>query len=584
MIAPQTYASTNATPVTTEALESAIKENPSDYYKWEEYVRRIEAEGDKQKLKSVYDQLLIEFPLMYGYWKKYADAVNDTTGNIDSVIEIYERGVQAVLYSVDLWVHYCVYVAEKSNDLTQIRNVFERAISRVGYDYLAAPLWDQYINFEISQDEYKNVSQIYSRLIRVPLPDHARYFTQYQQHMAGKSITDLATPEELEKLRQISPSETSQLQTFMSWKEQEYRTANEELERITPFEKAIERPYFHVQPLDEKQLENWRRYLESEEVREDITYERMRGLYEKCLVACCMYMEFWKRYLRYLEKTKHFNEARAMLIQLTNVYRKRIPESYLIRAAFEEQNGDTAQARSIYKELLDGFGKNHLESALEYIYFERRQLSRNSESLAQIYDLFDSLREGLDLKSKVYLDIQRASFAFGLLNDVERARTILKNAVSSEPGIALSWLGLIEFEAKQASVNYRTALEPLFDRVINEKELAKEDKVKVLERLYEYSSRFGDSVQHTRAIGNAIIDLKYAADAKGTKRKAEDGVDDRSVKVPRTTSPNTTATDYATQQAQQAWYAQYGANYANYYTQTMGDGVATQYASYYGQQ
>ena len=58
---------------------------------------------------------------MYGYWKKYAELVRALENNLGSVIAVYEKGVNAVLYSVDLWASYCIYVAENSNDLTQIR-------------------------------------------------------------------------------------------------------------------------------------------------------------------------------------------------------------------------------------------------------------------------------------------------------------------------------------------------------------------------------------------------------------------------------------------------------------------------------
>lgn len=60
------------------------------------------------KIRKVYDAFLAEFPLCYGYWKKYADH-EATLGSIDKVVEVYERAVQGVTYSVDIWLHYCIF-------------------------------------------------------------------------------------------------------------------------------------------------------------------------------------------------------------------------------------------------------------------------------------------------------------------------------------------------------------------------------------------------------------------------------------------------------------------------------------------
>ncbi len=59
----------------------------------------------------------------------------------------------------------------------------------------------------------------------------------------------------------------------------------------------IKRPYFHVKPLDLKQLNNWREYLDFELEVGD--HERIVVLFERCLIACAHYEEFWCRYARY---------------------------------------------------------------------------------------------------------------------------------------------------------------------------------------------------------------------------------------------------------------------------------------------
>ena len=53
----------------------------------------------------------------------------------------------------------------------------------------------------------------------------------------------------------------------------------------------IRRPYFHVKPLEKGQLRNWREYLDFE--MEHGSHERIVILFERCLIACALYEEFW---------------------------------------------------------------------------------------------------------------------------------------------------------------------------------------------------------------------------------------------------------------------------------------------------
>ena len=54
------------------------------------------------------DAFLAEFPLCFGYWKKYAEA-EARHGQLERAGHVYERGVAAVPYSVDMWAHYCTH-------------------------------------------------------------------------------------------------------------------------------------------------------------------------------------------------------------------------------------------------------------------------------------------------------------------------------------------------------------------------------------------------------------------------------------------------------------------------------------------
>lgn len=53
----------------------------------------------------------------------------------------------------------------------------------------------------------------------------------------------------------------------------------------------LRRPYFHAKPLDRAQLEAWDAYLDWE--MKCSSEEKTQALFERCLVACCLYDEFW---------------------------------------------------------------------------------------------------------------------------------------------------------------------------------------------------------------------------------------------------------------------------------------------------
>jgi pre-mRNA-processing factor 39 len=71
-------------------------------------------------IRKVYDAFLVEFPSCYGYWNKYADH-EARLGFMDKVAEVYERAVLGVTYSVDIWLHYCIFAISMYEDPETIR-------------------------------------------------------------------------------------------------------------------------------------------------------------------------------------------------------------------------------------------------------------------------------------------------------------------------------------------------------------------------------------------------------------------------------------------------------------------------------
>ena len=76
-------------------------------------------------------------------------------------------------------------------------------------------------------------------------------------------------------------------------------TANEEeVNKRVAYEDMIKRPYFHTKPLEKAQLKNWLSYLDFEISQNDL--RRIIVLFERCLLACCLYEEFWIKVRLYI--------------------------------------------------------------------------------------------------------------------------------------------------------------------------------------------------------------------------------------------------------------------------------------------
>lgn len=69
-------------------------------------------------------------------------------------------------------------------------------------------------------------------------------------------------------------TEAEELEKYIAIREEMYKKAKEFDSKIIGFETAIRRPYFHVRPLDDVELENWHNYLDFIERGDDFNKVR----------------------------------------------------------------------------------------------------------------------------------------------------------------------------------------------------------------------------------------------------------------------------------------------------------------------
>ncbi|KAK9370884.1 hypothetical protein V1509DRAFT_615089 [Lipomyces kononenkoae] len=382
-------------------LHSLLEQDTDNFENWESLIGATEAlDGGigrssspetVEQIRILFDAFLRKFPLLFGYWKRYADIEFSVAGS-DASEAIYRRAVASIPNSVDLWTGYCSFKMDTCPDVDEVRELFDTATEFTGIDFLSHTLWDKYIEFEERLERPDMVMQVLDRVTRIPMHQYARYFERYTHLSASRPVEELTSQEEFDQVRTALSEELGQKGEKMLPAEIDrelririqklhvtrFTEVQQETMRRWPFEAEIKRPYFHVKPLDETEMVNWRRYLDFEEIEGD--FRRVQFLYEKCLVATALYDEFWFRYVRWLsaQDGDHREDVR-------NVYRRGSgifapigrPAFRLAYAYFEEAEGDHDLARNVFESILSELPGN-IETIIAKANFERRVAGADS--------------------------------------------------------------------------------------------------------------------------------------------------------------------------------------------------------------
>ncbi|KAK9153237.1 hypothetical protein Sjap_000717 [Stephania japonica] len=438
-------------------------------HRWSCYLRR----DDIKKICLVYGSFLSEFPLCYGYWKKYANHKARLTSS-DKVIEVYEQAIQSAPYCVDLWVDYCSFVMSLFEELSDVRRVFERGISYVGKDYRCHLLWDKYIEFEYSQKQWTCLAHIYIRTLEFPSRMLHRYFdsvkklavlleeeielhsstTELQSDIVTNNDISVNLPcgdEEISMVIRdlldtaIGSSRSKVLQRYLSTANRLYVKSCLIDARICDFENRIRRPYFHGKPLDNFQLENWHEYLDFIEIQEN--FDWIVKLYERCLIPCANYPEFWMRYVELMENMGGREIASFALDRATKVFLKfvtfifdalsfelsqRVPEIHLFCARVKEKIGDALGAHAAFWLCDTDRDSEFIENVKREANMQNRM--GNSEAALEIYEkAISKAKEKDKLENLATLYVEFSQFKHMITGSLDSARDVLHKGIEHLP-------------------------------------------------------------------------------------------------------------------------------------------------------
>ncbi|KAK7078290.1 PRP39 pre-mRNA processing factor 39 [Halocaridina rubra] len=441
-----------------DKLWKNVNDNPNDFQAWTLLLQHIDQVSDLDSGREGYDGFFARYPYCYGYWKKYAD-LERRKGTKETTLKVFNRVWKPSGLVVDLWLHYMEYiVSQYPDDELYVRQEFERTIETCGLEFKSDKLWESYINWESAGKRWKNVTQLYERLLATPTSKYMQHWQKFQEHvkkhMPSEIVgvdeflslrrailielnrSDSETPDEAPPGVEAAPGdeqvgtnvdeETKALQkSIITARQKIHETNVTEVKALWSYEEAIKRPYFHVKPLEKSQLNAWRNYIEYEtkQGRE----ARIKVLYERCLIACALYEEFWMRYIRYLEEVGAAEgEIKAIYSRACEIHLRDKFRPHLSWAAFEEEKNNPDRALEILQEVQERI-LGSLEAWMQAAGVERRR--GNLTAAKEIYNsCLTQCQEREDKEAHSHVSLKYARFLSMFDDDKNRALEILHEA------------------------------------------------------------------------------------------------------------------------------------------------------------
>ncbi|XP_067619258.1 pre-mRNA-processing factor 39 [Eurosta solidaginis] len=592
----------------------AVKDDPADFTGWTYLLQYVDNESDAEAAREAYDAFLSHYPYCYGYWRKYAD-YEKRKGIKANCNAVFERGLEAIPLSVDLWIHYLAHVkSNHADDESYIRTQFERAVDACGLEFRSDKLWDAYIKWESESKHFHNVVKIYDRLLAIPTQGYSGHFDNFQDLINQHSVGSTITAEELRKVRaeirdnnaaRASSSRTKSRRSGSKdkEKEREHRSGSKDKEKerehrdekkddesgskspnakdaaesttdeqqqqandepievdhetdaatnekpidladvsnlsedeeaaikdkvisirrklhkqtvaaVTArwtFEEGIKRPYFHVKPLERCQLKNWKDYLDFEIEKGDRT--RILVLFERCLIACALYDEFWLKMIRYLETQLDQPDIPTIT---SEVYRRACeihhpdkPSLHLMWAAFEECQDNFDRAAAVL-ENLEKKCPNLLQVAYRRINVERRRGDMNK--CRELYEHYINAAKNKTIAGS--LAIKYARFLNKICNDLDGGLRVLRQALDKDMANTRVALQMIDLVLQRSRVDEDEVV-LIMDRFMARENMDPEQKVLFAQRKVEFLEDFGSTAKGLQDAQRALqLALNKASEAK----------------------------------------------------------------------
>lgn len=365
---------------------------------------------------------------------------------------------------------------------------------------MAHPFWDKYIEYEERQEAQDRVFALHTRVARIPLHQYARYYERLRGLADSRPLNELASPEALARFRAELEQDAvarPELEVERDIRKRIDGTYYEifsitqaEVTKRWTYESEIKRPYFHVTELDHSQLSNWRKYLDFEEAEGDFT--RIMCLYERCLVTCALYEEFWLRYARWMSaQTNKDEEVRIIFMRAATMF---VPVSRtairLQWAYFEESCGRVDSALAIHEATLMKI-PDCIEVIISWANLQRRQ--NGVEAAIQVYkDHIDA--PTVDLFTKAALVADWGYLLWKAKGSSTEARAVFLKNVQWYADSRIFWERWYQFELEQpmTDAEHGERVKHVYEELRNKSRLSAATKRQLGQTYLNYLVQRGD--------------------------------------------------------------------------------------------
>lgn len=258
---------------------------------------------DFADLSELYKEFLVEFPFAAAQWNDYAQ-LSARKGDTRETLSRYTRGTSLNRRSMQLWECYCSWVQDSfgESNAELVRKTYDSALAQVGLDFFSGRIWQQYIKFEIQQDQPAKANSLFWRLVTIALQDLKDFVLRYHNFL--EPVTEehrLVDYVKALKLPDAIPRGVDALKAFLN---QHYRsTSNKaiaEAQQRAKFEEVLPQTEFSGAPCSPKDEELWMGYIRLERGLNPQNLVRVLFTLEKSLTYCCTSKKLWREYVNYL--------------------------------------------------------------------------------------------------------------------------------------------------------------------------------------------------------------------------------------------------------------------------------------------
>ncbi|KAL6646426.1 hypothetical protein ACP70R_018034 [Stipagrostis hirtigluma subsp. patula] len=479
-----------------DAFKSRIRllcdTNKGDFDAWVSLINSVEATSadDIDVISLVYHGFLLQFPLCHGYWIKYA-AHKARLCTYGDVVEVYEQAIQAIPHSVDLWLlferalslvgkdYLCYHLWDKYIEFENSQKQLIQ-LATVYINTLKFPSKKLQHYYERNASMLNLVTVVLVRPRSLHFEDRSRYLTcpeatyKTSGRIVERSDQAISTKKGFRKLVTLLEQEVTHcgaerssesihtsdmmdaeaseldisskiaglfdqkdeylrpeaLKQYLFSGERLYQRSSKIDKEIFCFEVSIRRPFFHVKPLDDEQLENWHQYLDFVEKYGD--FDWAVKLYERCLIPCANYPEFWIRYAEFVNSTGGREIADYALRRASSCFVKDVPTFCMYYAMFKEQIGDAPGARSLFVKGNNNFASNFYANINRLANMEKRM--GNIKAGSEIYEtaIEDAIqKQNIELLPDLYTNFAR--FKYAASRSIGEAKEVFVEGIKRSP-------------------------------------------------------------------------------------------------------------------------------------------------------